>query len=284
MRDWQRRADPAFYYKEPNLLRRQAQIGRYTEDAQAEVRLSVLTADRMLRAATAIVAVSAYVVATAAGTLDLRGNWAPVWAFAVLAAGIPRALPWWPDPDAEPWWRPGLIGVALVAIPAAWTRFDPVILGVVAAVTAATLCIARRRLRRPVLVLAVGVLFAARMPVYPVIAVPLGGILAAGASVLGVRAIAPVWRRHPQIATWSAFAAILLTCAYASVFEAPSIAPHVPLEIAAVAVAYLTICVIGGRIRRAELLAGPGGVLSLPQSVVPLLDRSHDHAIICRLA
>jgi hypothetical protein len=55
----------------------------------------------------------------------------------------------------------------------------------------------------------------------------------------------------------------------------------VPAEIAAIAVAYLGVCVIAGRIRRAELIALPDGMLTIPQSIVPLLDRSHHHAIIC---
>ena len=283
MKDWLRRADPAFYQKEPHLLRTQAQIARYTEEAQAEVRSSVLAADPLLHAATAIVALSAYLAATAAGALDPHGDWLTVWALAVLAVAAPRALPWWPRAGGRATWRHALIGGALIAIPAMWTRVDGAIVSL-ALVTAATLAVARGRARVAVLAVATGVLFGVRMPAHPLLLPPLAGILAAGAGVLGVAAIARAWRLRPQVATWSAFATLLAVCAYAFAFEAQTMAQRMPAEIAAIAVAYLGVCIIAGRIRRAELLARPNGLLSIPQSIVPLLDRSHHHAIICWLA
>ncbi len=281
--DWLRRVDPAFYHKEPHLLRVQAQIARYTDEIQAEVRLSVLTADRMLHAATTIVALSAYAAATGAGTLDPRGDWLTVWALAVLAVAARRALPWWPRPDRWAWWRDALIGGALIAIPAVWTRVDPAVLGI-ALLAGATLYVTRGRGRIALLVLAVGVLFGVRVPAHPLFIAPLIGVLAAGASVIAVRVIARAWRVRPQVVTWSAFAALLVVCAYTFAFDAAAVALRVPAEIAAIAVAFLGVCVMAGRIRRAEVLASPDGVLSIPQSIVPLLDRSHHHAIICWLA
>jgi hypothetical protein len=280
---WLRRVDPAFYHKEPHLLRTQAQIARYTDEAQAEVRLSVLTADRMLHAATTIVALSAYVTATGFGALDPRGDWLTVWAFAVLAVAAPRALPWWPRRDGKATWRHALIGSALIVIPAVWTRVDPAVLSL-ALLVGATLYVARGRGRVALLVLAVGVLFGVRMPAHPFFVAPLVGVLAASAGVLGVRLIARVSRLRPQVVAWSAFATLLVTCAYTFAFDAPAVALRVPVEIAAITVAYLGVCIMAGRIRRAELMARPVGVLSIPQSIVPLLDRSHHHAIICWLA
>jgi hypothetical protein len=239
MIDWLRRADPAFYHKEPYLLRTQAQMARYTDEAQAELRLSLLTADRVLLAATMIVSLAAYAAATGAGALGARGDWLTVWAFAVLAVAGPLALPWWPRRDGTAMWH------------------------------------------RALLVLAVGVLFGARMPAHPLFLAPLVGILAASAGVVGVKMIALVWRLRPQVVTWSAFATLLVACAYTFAFDAPAVALRVPVEIAAIAVAYLGVCIMAGRIRRAELMARPPGLLSLPQSIVPLLDRSYDHAIIC---
>lgn len=282
MRDWFRRADPAFYQKEPHLLRTQAQIARYTDEAQAEVRLSVLTADWVLHAATTIVALSAYAAATVAGTLDPRADWLRLWAFAVLAVAAPRALSWWPRADARATWRHALIGSALIAVPALWTRVDAAILSL-ALLVGATLYVARGRGRAVVLVLAVGVLFGVPIPAHPLFVAPLVGVLAAGAGVLGVRMIARVWRLRPQVVTWSAFAMLVVTCAYTFAFEAPGVALLLPAEIAAIAAAYLGVCAMAGRIRRAELIARPNGVLSIPQSIVPLLDRSHHHAIICWL-
>jgi hypothetical protein len=281
MRDWLRRVDPAFYHKEPYLLRSQAQIARYTDEAQAEVRLSVLRADRMLHAATTIVALSAYAAATGAGALDPRGDLLTVWALAVLAVAAPRALPWSRRPDGGAWWRDALVGSALVAIPAVWTRVDPAVFSI-ALLAGATLYVARGRGRVALLVLAVGVLFGVRMPAHPVLVAPLVGVLAAG--VLGVRVIGRVWRRRPQVMTWSAFATLLVVCAFTFAFDAAAVALRVPAEIAAFAVAYLGVCIMAGRIRRAELIASPSGILSIPQSIVPLLDRSHHHAIICWIA
>jgi hypothetical protein len=283
VRDWLRRVDPAFYHKEPHLLRTEAQIARYTDEAQAEVRLSVLTADRVLHTVTTIVALSAYAAATAAGALDARANWLTVWAFAVLAVAAPRALPWWPRLDRRATWRHALIGSALVIIPALWTHVDPAILSI-ALLAGATLYVARGRGRVALLVLAVGVLFGERMPAHALFVAPLVGILAASAGVLGVRAIARVSRVRPQVLTWSAFATLLVVCAYTFAFDGPAAALRVPAAIAAIAVAYLGVCIMAGRIRRAELIARPDGVLSIPQSIVPLLDLSHHHAIICWLA
>ena len=277
---WLRRVDPAFYHKEPHLLRTQAQIARYTDEAQAEVRLSVLTADRMLHAATTIVALSAYAAATGAGILDPRGDWLTIWAFAVLAVAAPRALPWWPRADRRATWLHALIGIALIMIPALWTRLDSAILSL-ALLAGATLYVARGRGRVALLVLAVGVLFGVRVPGHPLFVAPLVGVLAAGASALVVEVIARMWRLRPQVVTWAAFATVLVACAYTFAFEAPAVALRVPAEIAAIAVAYLGVCIMAGRIRRAELMARPSGVLSIPQSIVPLLDRSHHHAIIC---
>ncbi len=280
MIDWLRRVDPAFYHKEPHLLRTQAQIARYTDEVQAAIRLSVLTADRMLQAATTIVALSAYVAVTAAGTLDPRGDLLTMWAFAVLAVAAPRALPYWPRADGRATWRHALIGSALIAIPAVWTRVDLAVLGV-ASLAGATLYLARGRGRVALLVVALGVLFGVRMPAHPLFVAPLVGILAAAGGVLGVSVIARVWQARPQVVTWSAFAALLVACAYTFAFDAPAAARRVPAEIGAIAVAYLGVCIMAARIRRAELMARPPGVLSLPQSIVPLLDRSHHHAIIC---
>jgi hypothetical protein len=233
----------------------------------------------MLHAATTIVALAAYAAATGVGALDPRRDWPTVWAFAVLAVAAPRALPW-SDNGA---WRPALIGSALITIPAVWSRVDPAVLGI-ALLVGATLYVARGRGRVALLVLAVGVLFGVRMPAHPLFVAPLVGVLAAGAGILGVTAIARVWRLRPQVVTWSAFATLLVACAYTFAFDAPTVALRVPAEIAAIAVAYLCVCIMAGRIRRAELMARPDGVLSIPQSIVPLLDRSHDHAIICWLA
>ncbi len=280
MRDWLRRVDPAFYHKEPYLLRTQAQIARYTEEAQAEVRLSVLTADRLLHAATTIVALAAYVAATAGGALDPHRDWLTLWAFAALAVAAARALPWSPRPGNTIALRDALVGSALIAIPALWTRPDPIVLAL-ALLTGATLYAARGPGRIALLALAVGVLFGVRA--HPLFAAPMAAVLAVGLGALAVRESGRVWQRRPQVLTWAAFATLLIVCAYTFAFNAPAIAPHVPVEIAAIAVAYLGVCIIAGRIRRAELIARPGGLLSIPQSIVPLLDRSHDHAIICRL-
>ena len=284
MIDWLRRADPAFYHKEPQLLRTQAQIARYTDDAQAQVRLSILAADRILHVTTTIVALSAYVAATGAGALDPRTDWLRVWAFAVLAVGAPRALPWWPRADGAATWRHALIASALVTCSAVWTRFDAALLGT-ALLAGASLFLAVGRGRIALLVVAAGALFVTRLPTHPPFVTPLvAGALAIAAGLVGLSAIARVWRLRPQVVIWVAFAALLVVCAYTFAFDASLVTPRLPAEIAAIAVAYLGVCVMAGRIRRAELLARPDGVLSTPQSIVPLLDRSHDHAIICWFA
>jgi hypothetical protein len=280
--DWLRRADPAFYGKEPHLLRAQAEIARYTDDAQSEVRSGVLSSDRLLHAVMRIAAIAAYAAATGAGALNARGEWPAVWAFAVLAVAGPRALPWWPRRGGAAW-RQALLGGALVAIPALWTRLDVAVIAT-ALLAAAALSLTHERGRVALPALAVAVLVGARLPARPLYIVPVaGGALAAGVVALAVRTIVPVWRVRAQVLTWSALAALLVACAYAFGFDAPAVAPHVPVEIAALALAYLGVCIMAGRIRRAELLARPDGVLTLPQSIVPLLDRSHHHAVICRL-
>jgi hypothetical protein len=280
MRDWLRRVDPAFFHKEPHLLRIRAQIDRYTEESQADVRLSVLTADGLLHGATTVVACAVYLAATGAGALGARGDWLTVWAFAVLAVALPRALPWWPPRAARATGRHALLGGALVAIPAVWTRLDLTVLGI-AVLVAATLYVARERGRVMVVVLAFGVLFGGHVPAQSRVVALLAGFVAAGVVVLAFGRIAPVWRRRPQIVTWSALAVVPATCALVFAVAAPAVAARVPAEIAALAVAYLGVCVIAGRIRHAQLIALPDGMLTIPQSIVPLLDRSHDHAIIC---
>jgi len=281
--DWLRRVDPAFYGKEPHLLRAQAQIARYTEESQAEVRLDVLRSDRLLHVATIAVAVAAYTALTGAGALNAQGDWLTVWAFAVLAVAGARALPWSAPQGAAARWGDGLLGGALVAFPALWTHRDLAVLGA-ALLAGLAVGLSRGRAGAALPAVAVGLLLGERMPANPLFVLRIAGaVVAGGAGVAAVRLIAPLWRARPQVFTWSALATLLLAYAYAVAFEAPTLALHVPAEIAATAVAYLGICVVAGRIRRAELLARPDGVLTLPQSIVPLLDRSHHHAIICRL-
>jgi hypothetical protein len=118
------------------------------------------------------------------------------------------------------------------------------------------------------------------MAAHPLVA-PLVAILAAGASVIVARIVAMVSRTHPQAVASAALATILVASAWIFAFNAAAAARRVPIEIVAIGVAYLGVCVIAGRIRRAELLARPRGMLTIPQSIVPLLDRSHDHAVIC---
>lgn len=279
MRDWLRRVDPAFYHKEPRVLYAVAQIARYTEDEQAAVRLEVLTADAALHVATTIVALAIYAAATGAGALDPRRDWPTLWALTVLAVAAPRALPWWPRRDAAATWRQALIGVVLLVISTVCSGAYPAVLGT-ALLVAATLFVARGRLRPALIVLAIGVAFGAQMAAHPLVA-PLVAILAAGASVLAGAILAKVWRARPQMVTWSALAAILVASAWTFAFNAAVVAPRVPIEIVAIGIAYLGVCAIAGRIRRAELLARPRGMLTIPQSIVPLLDRSHDHAVIC---
>ncbi len=230
MIDWLRRVDPAFYYKEPHLLRTQAEIPRYGEDAQVEVRLNVLHADWLLRAVTALVAIVAYF---------------------------------------------------LIALPALWAALDIALL-VVSVVIAIALFRMRGSLRATLTAVAIGILFA--IHAHPLSIAPLVGMLAAGTSLVGSVIVAREWRARPQVVTWAAFAALLLVSAYAATFNTRVIALHLPFEVGLIGLAYLGVCVIAGRMHRAELLARPEGVLSLPQSIVPLLDRSHDHAVICWLA
>jgi hypothetical protein len=227
MLNWLRRVDPAFYHKEPHVLKTQAQIPRYGDDAQVAARLDVLGADRLVYAASAIVILCAY---------------------------------------------------AVVTIPVVWTRLDFALIGI-ALLVALALWRLRGRLRNLLAVAAIGALFGVHA--HPVSFAPLVGILAACASVVGSNVVVREWRARPQVVTWSAFATLLLICAYAITFNAEALALHLRIEIGVVAIAYLAICVIAGRIRRAVLLARPDGVLSLPQNIVPLLERSHDHAIIC---
>jgi hypothetical protein len=271
--DWLRRVDPGFYDKEPFLLGSQVQIPRYTEDAQAEARLEVLRADRPLQIIITIVALSAYAAATAFGTLNARTDWPILWAFAVLAFALPRLLPWWPNEGTAATWRQAILGCVLVAVSTLWSGLEWT-LALTALLVGAALAVPRGRV--VVLVLAAGVLL-----VHPYFAAPVATVVVAGGSVVAANLIARTWRLHPQLVTWLALGAILITCAYAFCFEEPAVVLRLPAEIAAVAVAYVGLCIVAMRIRRAELLARPEGLLSLPQSIVPLLDRSHHHAIIC---
>jgi hypothetical protein len=227
MMNWLRRADPAFYQKEPHVLRAEAQIPRYSDEAQVAARLDVLRADHLLYVAVAIIVASCY---------------------------------------------------ALIAIPVTWTRFDTIALGV-AAVVVIALRLTHARVRSTLLVAAIGTLFGVHA--HPLSIAPLAGILAAAASVIGANVVSLQWRARPQFLTWSAFTILLVVCAYTLLFNAPALERHLRVEITAIALAYLCVCVVAGRIRRAEFLARPEGVLSIPQSIVPLLDRSHDHAVIC---
>lgn len=273
MIDWRRRVDPGFYDKEPFLLGSRAEVPRYTEDAQAEARLDVLRADRLLQITIAIVALSAYATATALGTLNPRSDWATLWAFAVLAIALPRVLPWWPNDDSNATWRHAIVGSVLIAISMLWSGAGWV-LALTALLVAAALFVARARV--VVLALAAGVLFAHLYFVAPVAAV-----LVAAGGVVAVNLISRRWRQHPQLVTWLAWGALLVACAYAFSFETSAVAQRLPAEIAAITVAYVGVCILAVRIRRAEIMARPEGLLSLPQSIVPLLDRSHHHAIIC---
>jgi hypothetical protein len=169
---------------------------------------------------------------------------------------------------------------ALMTIPATWTRTDGIIL-LVALIVAVALYRLRGRPRTILAVAAIGAFFGVHA--HPVSIAPLVGILAACASVVGTNVVVREWRIRPQVLTWATFALMLVVCAYTIVLNASAVALHLPAEMAIAAVAYLAVCIIAGRVRRAELLARPDGVLSLPQSIVPLLERSHDHAIICWL-
>ncbi|MGH7716747.1 MAG: hypothetical protein ACREML_12215, partial [Vulcanimicrobiaceae bacterium] len=235
--------------------------------------MSVLRADRLLHITTALVALSAYAAATAFGSLDPRNDWPALWAFAILAVALPRVLPWWPNGEGNATWRHAITGVAVIAIPTLWSGADW-LLALTAVLVAAGLLVARARVI--VLVLAAGVLFA-----HVFFVTPVAGVLVAAAAVLAVNLTGRTWRLHPRLFTWSALGAVLVACAYAFTFEASTVALRLPAEIVAIAIAYAGICILAGRIRRAELRARPEGLLSLPQSIVPLLDRSHHHAIIC---
>jgi len=161
----------------------------------------------------------------------------------------------------------------LVAISMLW--FGPEWeLALAALLVAAALFVARGRF--VVLTLAVAVLL-----VHLYFAAPIPSVLVAAGAAVAVNLIARTWRLHPQLVTWFALGALLLACAYAFSFEASVLARRLPAEIAAIAVAYVGVYIVAVRIRRAELMARPEGLVSLPQSIVPLLDRSHDHAIIC---
>ena len=109
---------------------------------------------------------------------------------------------------------------------------------------------------------------------------PYGTIFAVLAGAAAVRLTADVWRPRPQSITPLALTALLAVCAYICAFNASGVAARLPFEIGALAIAYLGVCIMAGRIRRAEIIARPEGLLSLPQSIVPLLDRSHHHAVI----
>lgn len=280
MIDWLRRVDPAFYHKEPDLLRARAEIVRYTDEAQAAMRASVLAADALTYVVVTFVALALYVVATGGDALDPRRDWPEMWALAVLAVAAPRTLPWWPRGGGVATGAYAVAGAALVAISALWTRAD-LALAAVALAVAVALAAVPGRARPALLALAVGVLFGARMSAYPFVAGVLVGTLAAGATVLFGRLIAPVWQLRPQVLTTSALALLAGSFAYAVAFVAPDVTSRWPLVIGAFVAAFLGICAIAGRIRRAELIARPGGGLTSPQSVVPLLDRSYHHAVIC---
>lgn len=227
MTNWRRQADPAFYGKEPYVLRSHAEIPRYADDAQLAVRLDVLRADWSLYAVVAVVAVSAYLLAM---------------------------------------------------LPLVWTPVDTAIAAVSAFVAALLFRVHGRR-RTMLASVAIGILFA--IHAHPFSVAPLVGMVAAGATLVGSAIVVREWRAQPQMITWSVLAALLLVCAYTMTFNTPAIARHLPAYLAIMAVAFLGACAVAGRIRRAELLARPEGVLSLPQSIVPLLERSHDHAVIC---
>lgn len=275
MKDLLRRGDPAFYDKEPILLRTGVQIPRYDDDAQLEARLKVLKEDRTLHRVTVIVALIGFVAVTGIGILGARGDWPALCALAVLALAIPRAVPWWPEMDERTTWRLGIAGLALILACSAWTRFDFMI-GGIALASAVALVVARGRNRLVLIVFAAAVLFAHALLITPVLTIIAGGLVAVSGAF-----VAREWRRRSQVVLFAAFAALLLGMAYSFAFDASALALHVPLVIAAIALAYFGICVIAGRIRRADVLARPEGLISLPQTVVPLLDRSHHHAIIC---
>jgi hypothetical protein len=275
MKDLLRRGDPAFYDKEPILLRTGVQIPRYDEEAQLEARLKVLKEDRTLHRVTVVVALIAFVAVSGIGILGARGDWPALCAFAVIALAVPRALPWWPEDDERTTWRIGIAGFVLIILCSAWARFD-FIIGGFALASAVALVVARGRNRLVLIILAVAVLFAHALIITPVPAILAGGLVAVSGAF-----VAREWRRRSQVVPFAAFAVLLFGFAYGFAFDARALALHVPLEIAAIAIAYFGVGVIAARIRRADVLARPEGLISLPQTVVPLLDRSHHHAIIC---
>lgn len=235
MSDWRRRPDPAFYDKEPFLLRTLAQVPRYPEDAQAKARLDVLHGDGVLHGATIVIALSTCLAAVSIDGLASPLDWTRAAAFVTIALAAPFALPW-----------------------------------------------QRHALKRECLAIAAvaaTVLFGLAL-----LAAPMPSAIAAVALGLGARAITGAGRTHPQVFTWCALATVAATCAYAFAFSPADGVWSLSLDMGSVAVAYLSVCVFAARIRRAGLLARPEGVVSLPQSVVPLIDRSHDHAVICWLA
>lgn len=234
MKDVLRRGDPAFYDKEPFVLRTLAQVPRYSEDAQVEARLDVLGSDPVLHATTFLIALSTCAAAIAIDPLASPFDWVRAGAFVALALAGPFALPW-----------------------------------------------QRHALKRECL--AIAALGAAALFAESLIAAPIVAVAAVVASALAGGAIARTCRVHPQTYTWCAFSIVLATCAYAFAFSGPGAASRLSIGMTAVAVAYLGAAVFALRIRRAELMARPEGVVSLPQSVVPLLDRSHHHAVICWL-
>ncbi|MGH7660802.1 MAG: hypothetical protein ACRENA_07810 [Vulcanimicrobiaceae bacterium] len=274
MIDWRRRADPAFFDKEPLVLKTQAQVPRYSEEEQAEVRLEVLAHDGMLHVVTTIAALSAYLAVTALGTLDPRADWQTLWAFAVLAVAGPRALPWWPKDDARQTWRHAFLGLAIVVVPALWSNAQPALF-YTGMLTAATLLATRGEIRLLAMAAALAVLIAHALVIQPGVTLVSTLLL-----IFGVRTMLGTWRAQPQVAVPVAFAAVLVACTYSIALHAAELLRHVPVEIGLLAVTYLSVCIMAGRIRNAELVARPEGVLSLPQSVVPLLDRSHHHAVI----
>lgn len=235
MSDWRRRADPAFYDKEPFVLRTVAQVPRYSEDAQAEARFDVLARDPMVTAATMLVAISTCAVAIGIEPLASIWDWVRAAAFVAIALTAPFTLPW----------SRHAIKVECLVITGIAVAF---------------------LLARSILV------------------APLPTAVALVALALGAHGIRTTIRNHPQTLTWAAFSAILATCTYAFAFSSSAPKPYLYLAIAGIAIAYLSVCVLAGRVRRAELIARPEGVLSLPQSVVPLIDRSHHHAVISWLA
>ena len=274
MRELLRRGDPAFYDKEPILLRTGVQIPRYDDEAQLAARLKVLGDDRLLHHLTVLVALVAFAAVTGFGSLGARGDWPALCAFAVLTVAGPRALPWWPPLDRRATWRHALIVLILILLCGAWTHLTFLIGGFAVASALATY-LARESNRLVLLALAAAVLFA-----HALFSALVPAVIAA--AVFGVSSwyIAREWRRRSQAAFLGAFAILLLACAYVFAFDSSVLTWSVSAEIAAIALAYLGICLGAARVQRADVAARPEGLVSLPQTIVPLLDRSHHHAII----